>query len=34
MKRNEVLLRVSTHRKGALTDLDFALAAEINRCAS
>lgn len=31
---NKVLLRLSTHSKGGLSDLDFALAAEINRCAS
>ena len=31
---NKVLLRLSTHSEGGLTDLDFALAAEINRCAS
>ena len=30
---NKVLLRLSTHSKGGLTDLDFELAAEINRCA-
>jgi 4a-hydroxytetrahydrobiopterin dehydratase len=29
---NKVLLRLSTHSKGGLTELDFALAAEINRC--
>jgi len=31
---NKVLLRLSTHSKGGLTDVDFALAEEINRCAS
>jgi 4a-hydroxytetrahydrobiopterin dehydratase len=31
---NKVFLRLSTHSKGGLTDIDFALAAEINRCAS
>jgi 4a-hydroxytetrahydrobiopterin dehydratase len=30
---NKVHLRLSTHSKGGLTDLDFALAAEINRWA-
>ena len=28
---NKVLLRLSTHSKGGLTEKDFALAAEINR---